>query len=81
MSEENIPFWLVWCPTGFAPKYRHTTIISPKAKLVSAEMEAARLARENPELEFYVLMPVTKAVKNDVLIERFVNAVFDELPF
>ena len=74
MNKKDIPFWLVWCPTGFPPKFKHTTYDS-------AETEAARLAQECPGKEFYVIMPVTKAVKTDVLIERYVDKVFDELPF
>lgn len=41
-------FWLVWCPTGHQPFYRHS---SAKA----AETEAHRLPREHPQSEFFVL--------------------------
>ena len=74
MKKNDIPFWLVWNPSGFAPKFKHATH-------ESAETEATRLARENPGKEFYVIMPVTKAVRHDVVLERYVDAGFDDLPF
>lgn len=44
-------FWMVWCPMGRAPAYRHNS-------LSSATTEAHRLARQSPGGEFYVLAPV-----------------------
>lgn len=48
MSSVKRVFWMVWNPTGNAPRVRHNT---PD----SAEAEATRLARENPANEFVVL--------------------------
>ena len=41
-------FWLVWCPTGNNPKFRHQSY-------EGAVEEAKRLAGLNPSSEFYVL--------------------------
>lgn len=46
ITEEQ--FWLVWNPSGRAPTYRHLS----KA---SANTEARRLARLNPENTFFAL--------------------------
>lgn len=54
MSEEK--FWLVWNPSGFAPKHRH-------ASKMLAEAEAKRLAQYN-DGEFYVLEATGKAKRN-----------------
>jgi len=70
-EKSNIPFWLVWRDGGWAPQYKHDS-------RKSAENEAERLARENPGQDFYVLMPVSRTVKSDVVTERFFD---DELPF
>ena len=67
------PFWLVWCDTGFAPKFKHSTI-------ESAEKEAERLARENPGRNFYVVMPICEMKKADVTVQHFTYEK-DELPF
>ena len=45
-------FWMVYSPSGRAPVYRHKS-------RESAEQEAKRLARENPQLSFFVLKAVT----------------------
>lgn len=47
-------FWLVWTPQGGHPKYKHST-------RELAEMESARLAKQHPDREFYVLKCVSKA--------------------
>lgn len=48
MNDENDVFWMVWCPHGHSPTVRHAT-------RTKAANEAKRLARENPDREFYVL--------------------------
>ena len=70
MSEKP-PFWLVWCPTGRSPQYRHDSELS-------AESEADRLAKECPGQHFYVLLPVTEIVKTEMTIRRFNR---DDIPF
>ena len=58
------PFYLVWNPNGWPPKYEHRNY-------ESAEREATRLARENPNQKFYVLAPLSEVVRNDVLITKY----------
>lgn len=67
----NIPFWLVWDPNGNAPTVKHET-------QKSAENEAERLARLNPNQCFYVLMPTCEIKRNDLIITRFEN---EDVPF
>lgn len=69
MSRGVEPFWLVWNPQGRSPVYRH-------GSLKSAQAEAARLARNNPGEEFYVLATVGRCKAVDVIWTEI-----DELPF
>jgi hypothetical protein len=46
--EEKDAFWIVWCPTGANPSYRHDDY-------ESAVKEAERLARKDAGAEFYVM--------------------------
>ena len=48
MNEMNGRFWMVWCPTGHAPTYKHPSFEMAKA-------EADRLARMHPGSAFWVL--------------------------
>lgn len=73
IMEDSTPFWLVWNPTGFPPKYKHSSV-------ESAEAEAARLARCNPGQEFFVLRPVSSTEKSDLTVRRFAPADQD-IPF
>jgi hypothetical protein len=63
---EPTPFWIVWSPRGDAPLRRHTDALS-------AEVEAERMAKCNPGLEFYVLAPVCALRSVDVEITRYVT--------
>lgn len=42
----------------------------------AAEREAVRLARQDPEQEFFVLVALSRAKKNDVVVEKL-----DDIPF
>ena len=76
MTDKNPPFWLVWCPDGRAPVYRHPSYESARA-------EAERLATGNPNKIFYVLCPAARCVKESVRWEFFVNDPDkdDDIPF
>lgn len=52
-------FWMVWNPARNAPTCKHES-------LDSAEREAKRLARINPDEQFFVLESVSGWVKSDV---------------
>jgi hypothetical protein len=54
-------FWLVWCPQGTTPKYRHST-------RESAETEAERLAQQDQSRDFYVVK-AQSLYKAEVLIK------------
>lgn len=58
------PFYLVWSPQGYPPKFKHTTY-------KSAEAEATRLARANPWQTFYVLGVLGEVVQKDIYITRY----------
>lgn len=68
------PFYLVWNPAGYPPKYRHDTY-------KNAEQEATRLARLHPGQKFYVLAVACEAVCNDVTITRYQQEDDDEISF
>ena len=53
-------FWMVWCPDGFPPSYKHPTVDS-------AIVEAERLARANRGKSFVVLQAIY-ALRSDDLI-------------
>lgn len=53
--------YVIWNPKGKNPHYKHTS-------LEDAEKEAERLAKENPNQEFYVLKAISKA-KGTVKVE------------
>lgn len=55
MAEDRVKFWMVWAPAGRAPTYKHHS-------KESAVMEARRLAKLNPNWDFYVLKTVGGAV-------------------
>jgi len=62
VKEENKKeIYVIWNPKGQNPRYKHTS-------LEDAEKEAERLAKANPNQEFYVLKAVGK-VKGSVSIE------------
>jgi len=61
---EKTPFYLVWNSGGFPPSYKHPT-------RVCAEIEAERLARDNPGQHFYVLEPTHRFVKSEMVITEF----------
>lgn len=65
----NEIFWLVWNPQGNAPKHRHNS----KDEAIK---EAFRLARLNPDNEFFVLQALGTAKKVDVIYEEL-----DQIPF
>lgn len=64
-------FWMVWCPTRNPPKFRHD-------EEFAASIEAERLARENPEQEFFVLEATSRVIVGAVQHERLENP---PLPF
>lgn len=74
-SPMSIQFWLVWNPDGRSPSFRHPTRLS-------AESEAARLARLNPGATFYVLEPVCRVIKSDVIFtDMRTGQMQQEAPF
>jgi hypothetical protein len=75
MSGKKDTFFIVSNPAGSRPpRYRHTEFARAKA-------EAARLARENPGQEFFVMEARLVARVNDpVVIEEFENFE-DGMPF
>lgn len=62
-------FFLVWCPEGGAPTFRHSS-------LYSAANEAARLARNAPGSKFFVL----KVVGGKVAIDPVSDIEIDDIP-
>ena len=72
MSKNPKAFYVVWNPEGGPPTFRHGTIMG-------AEMEATRLARENPGRHFFVLGTIAEVVKADVTVTRFEQD--SEIPF
>jgi hypothetical protein len=62
---EKVPFWIVWNPSGNGSHYRHDDPIA-------AEIEAERLAEQNPGQKFYVLEPTCVVMRHEVEIMRFV---------
>lgn len=64
---ENPPFYLVWNPAGRTPQFKHESI-------TAARIEAERLARVYPGLEFYVLEPTHRMVRADVTVTQYVTA-------
>ena len=72
MNETLKTFWLVWNPHGHAPTFKHYS-------LRSAEEEAERLARLNPEEVFIVLQSMyARCVSNMRRINFDVDA---DIPF
>ena len=67
----NEIFWMVWCPQGHAPTAKHDT----EARAIA---EAERLARANPERQFYVLQ-----AKHLRMVSTMVRVTLEEqeLPF
>jgi hypothetical protein len=51
MSVQRDKFWMVWCPDGRAPTFKHGSVSS-------AQREAERLALANPGKDFFVLYSV-----------------------
>lgn len=66
----NLCFY-VYNPTTGYTKFPHKN-------RESAELEAARLARENPGQKFQVLAVISQCIKNDVTWERVDSG---EIPF
>ena len=52
-------FWVVWNPSAFPPRVRHSSY-------ESARTEAKRLARANPDQQFFVLKSVGCAQRETV---------------
>lgn len=69
--EQEPPFYLVWSKQGRTPVYEHPS-------RSSAANEAERLARMNPGQDFFVLMPVSVTLRQDVVTRKFIT---DEIPF
>lgn len=72
---EQSTFWMV-LGSG-VPVFKHSSYDA-------AQREAARLARENPPQEFYVLQSVAVAVKTDVIVRRYdglTEHLDDGIPF
>lgn len=73
-------FWMVYGAGQRAPTVRHHSA-------ESALVEARRLARLAPDVEFFVLQTVAHVVKRDVEItpmdeaQRIDPAAIDEIPF
>ena len=55
------PFWMVWCPTGDIPRYRHDSEDS-------AHREAQRLSRDKPGRVFVVLQSVSAYQAKDLQV-------------
>jgi hypothetical protein len=66
-------FWMVYGEGQNLPRFRHDTYSS-------AETEAERLARMNPGIAFYVLMPVAVSKRVDVETRKLVD-LDDQIPF
>jgi hypothetical protein len=66
-------FWMVWSPQGRPPTFQHF-------KLSSAEDEAARLFRENPNSDFYILRATSRA-RFAVEEKPVVHEQLDDIPF
>ena len=74
-AEKRCRFWLVWAPTEGAPTRRHKS-------RGSAGMEAERLARMNPETEFFVLETIGGAIaQSRVTGLKIVDDPDGEIPF
>ena len=70
MSEiHETPFWLVWDPQGRAPTHKHQNE-------GLAQIEAERLARQNPGHQFYVLQPIMVVQRQDIVTKRFSRIPF-----
>lgn len=71
-------FWMVYGLHHRAPVHRHKTELS-------AVTEAKRLARQNPEVEFYVLEATHHVVKRDVDVTDIGTrdrwTPYDDIPF
>lgn len=74
-------FWFVWNPDGYAPTYRHPS-------LLAACTEAERLALKAPGQTFVVLESVAEVQRSDVSwTEHYVGQkahdvdTADDLPF
>lgn len=67
------PFYLVWRQGGGSPVVKH-------AHRDTAEREAEKLTRANPGEVFFVLAPVTRFVRSDIVRSTF-DPGFDEIPF
>lgn len=74
MTNIHPPFWLVWNPAGHVPRFEHSTYEAARA-------EAERLCLRHPGQVFYVLAPVAKGVKQDVVWEHLIETDEDGIPF
>jgi len=70
MDENKAPFWLV---------IKESDLPALHPTELSASSYAYELAKENPGIKYYVLIPVSKTFKKDVTVVRFLEN--DELPF
>jgi len=79
---DRFTFWMVWCPTGRSPMFKHESADS-------ARKEAQRLAGENHNSEFYVLQAIARvkveeppitvtALKNLIGEAEYLIRVYDE---
>lgn len=73
---EHKKFWMVWNPNGRQPRYEHIN-------RQSADMEAERLARDNPGEQFFVLKAVAGVVSEPKPVKQIKlrPALPDEIPF
>lgn len=63
MGDRNVKaFWMVWNPARSIPAFRHSSRLA-------ANLEATRLARENPGQEFFVLEALARVQRVDVVVE------------
>jgi hypothetical protein len=75
MSDEQPPFYLVWNPVGFPPRYKHTT-------QASAEIEAQRLAELDQGNEYFVLAPISATKRVSFMRRTFdLSSVAEDIPF
>lgn len=75
ITPDNLkPFWMVWNPNGHAPTFRH-----PSKE--SAEREAERLARANPDRTFVVLESVCARRVDSMICIDLRPTAEDEIPF
>lgn len=73
-TDKYSPFYLVWNPNGRLPQFRHES-------RESAEVEAARLAREHNGQTFFVCAPIYSVTVPLPLVTEEVFEPASYLPF